>query len=71
MKGDNSESQVYTVTDTPPLIREKGGQFYLRVISGDRVIDAPIGEWFIMQFMEKVVMQRLHHNAVIEGGKED
>lgn len=69
MKGDDDESQVHEFTQNPPLIRERGGQFYLRVITGNRVIDAPIGDWFIQQFMEKVVMQRLHHNTVIEGDK--
>ena len=70
MKGDD-DNQVHEFTQTPPLIREHGGQFYLRVITTERVIDAPIGDWFIQQFMEKVVMQRLHHNTVIEGGKKD
>jgi hypothetical protein len=70
MKGDDlAPNQVHEFTQNPPLIREKDGQFYLRVVTAERVIDAPIGEWFVMQFMEKVVMKKLYHDTTIEGGK--
>jgi hypothetical protein len=46
-------------TDTPPIIRERDGRFYLIVASGPLIIEAEMGDWFMQQYMEKVMFPRL------------
>jgi hypothetical protein len=46
-------------TDVPPILILVDGKWFIRVIDGPTIIDAPVGQWFITQVFEKIVMPEL------------
>lgn len=46
-------------TETPPILRERNGQWFVVVIAGTVEIEAPLGEWFAGEFLKRVVLPKV------------
>lgn len=53
-------------TQTPPIIREVDGKWFIVLTDGQTEMIAPIGAWFAAQFMTRVVVPQLALNAMKE-----
>lgn len=53
-------------TQTPPVIREIDGAWFIVITDGETEMIAPIGAWFALQFITRVVIPKL----VLEAMKE-
>lgn len=46
-------------TDTPPVITERDGRFFIQISYGNLTLQSEIGSWFVSQVFELFVMPRL------------
>ncbi len=42
-------------TQTPPILRQRDGRWFIVTCTGNLEIEAPIGPWFAAEFLSKVV----------------
>lgn len=57
---------ISLTTETPPVIREENGKWFIIVTDGTTEMKAPIGAWFAAQFMTRVVVPKLALDAMRE-----
>jgi hypothetical protein len=46
-------------TPVPPVLVERDGRFFIRVIDGDLTIEAEAGQWFLEQLCGRVLFPRM------------
>jgi hypothetical protein len=49
----------HIITPTPPVIRQRDGQWYVIVAHGELSIEAPIGQWFLSELFTKVIVPQI------------
>lgn len=49
----------HIITPTPPVLRERDGRFSIVVSHGDIELEAEVGDWFMQQFVDRVILPRL------------
>lgn len=46
-------------TPVPPVLVERDGRFFIRLIDGDLTIEAEAGNWFLDQLCRRVLFPRM------------
>lgn len=44
-------------TNTPPVLNERDGKFYVTITDGKISIEAPIGRWFMAELLTKLLIK--------------
>ncbi len=52
-------SYHHVIVETPPVLKERDGKWFVQIVHGDLTVEAPVGSWFATEFMVRIVIPQV------------